>query len=199
MAYQNYPKYITEPTHPAYQDIYKDFKKWTVVQNLKPKFATFGSIFIEGKNPEGDLPMDFREEIACVKVPPHEKGTVYLLHVGLTMLSARGGDFDEDDTVYADIFSIGGDPENKPDVGYVVPPDLPYGYGGVWGVHFDSKAGTAGAYHHRNMGISTYIGPLKGKDVTTKGDVVKFRLACVGDDWVGASYFVLELGKELPK
>lgn len=41
------------------------------------------------------------------------------------------------------------------------------------------------------MGVSSYIGPIKG-------DTVKFRLACKGDDLVGASYVVLELGMKAP-
>jgi hypothetical protein len=156
-----------------------------------PRFATSGSLFLQCE------PGASNEKIAWVRIPEHHKDTAYLVHIALTMLSAPGGDFDDEDTVYADIFSIGVDPNGnmKPDA--VLPRldnkflDNPNEtYGGVWGHHFGDKA----LDRDHTMGISTYIGPIQG-------DFVKLRLVCRGahdnDIWAGASYFVLEVGMHI--
>jgi hypothetical protein len=143
------------------------------------QFAAFGSIYLDNNEEV------YTEKIAYVKIPNHEVNTVYLLSIALTMLSAVGGDFDENDTAFADIFSIGVDPDTDLDI----KPDAAAGYGGVWGRHFGGGGFGLGIHQEGTMGISTYVGIIKG-------ETVKFRVACQGDNWVGASYFVLELGTQ---
>jgi hypothetical protein len=163
-GYKDYPERITDPDN--------KLKGQRVSKTVSPQFATFGSIFLS--NPKDQ---SYHEKIAYVKIPSHEPNTVYLLSIGLTMIDPYGGDFDEDDKVFADIYSIGVDPDTDLDI----KPNISGGYGGNYSVFGPGP---------NAIGISTYIGVIKG-------DSVKFRLGCLGDDIVGASYFVLELGIEL--
>jgi hypothetical protein len=134
----------------------KDFQ----VGTAKGKFVCTGSFFFAGEHG--------RTLTKVVKVNiPHPEAT-YLSSIWLTMLSAVGGDFDEDDTIFADIFAIDQKRMN-----------LKYVKGGVWDHHFGQKG------DDENQGVSSFIGPINHS--------IEFRLAITGDDWVGASYSVVEL------
>lgn len=164
MAVVDYPKEITDPANQV---------KHKVHATQGDKFAAFGNLYIHRSG----------EKTAYVKIPPPqpETETTYLMHISITMLGPQGGDFDQDDLVYADIRSIGIDPNTLADI----KPDSAAGFGGVTGWKFGTVRES-----HKNMGISTYIGPIKG-------EMVKFRLYQEGDSYAGASYFVLELGGDL--
>jgi hypothetical protein len=99
------------------------------------------------------------------------------------MLSAQGGQFDEDDTIYTDIYKIDGvrqiHKEGERETAVVKPENCPFG--GVYGHHFERQG------KDYNQGMSSYIGVVK-KDV-------EFRIFVYGDNWVGASYFIMELGE----
>lgn len=110
---------------------------------------------------------------------------MHLVHIGLSMLSAVGGDFDEDDTVYADIYTIycvrmvlekGRYPA-------VVTQQLPHNPIQVDNVMYDHHFGPWG--DDKNQGICSYVGPIQ--------EEVTFRLFIYGDDCAGASFFIQEL------
>ena len=99
----------------------------------------------------------------------------YRVHVSLSMLSAYGGDFDEDDTVYADIYAIDG---KKRGHGWLRPTRGPVdGY--VWGRHFGFRG------DDENMGPTVYAGRIN-QELTV-------RLFVMGDNWAAATYVVEEL------
>lgn len=128
-----------------------------------------GTFFLEG---EHGKPL---QELRPVRLRHPERE--YLAYIALTMLSAPGGDFDEDDTVYADIYTIDGRRTSTGGMRGINPPS--HHGGGVWGRHF----GNAG--DDSNEGISSYVGRIDQELV--------FRIFIDGDDWVGASYFIMEL------
>ena len=86
--------------------------------------------------PDAGLPREDR----LVNIPNYEVDSIYLMSIATTYLYPAGGDFDDADTIWADIVAIGVDP--------VTDTDIPPGPGGV------------GAGPNR-VGISTYIGPIK--------------------------------------
>jgi hypothetical protein len=125
-----------------------------------------GSFFAEGRHGKS-IQVEQRVDLA------RTEGT-FVAYVFLTMLSAEGGDFDEDDTIFADIYMIDG---NRLDVQSSL---QGVQLGGVWkGNHFGAKGDVA------NQTISAYTGPIN--------DHIVFRIRVTGDNWVGASYVVMEL------
>ena len=124
------------------------------------KYVCCGSFFLSGRHDA------YLDKLVDVRVPRPE--SVCLVHIAATMLSARGGDFDEDDTIFTDIYSI--DRRRL---------DTTNGFGGVWDHHFGAKGDV------KNQAISTFVGYVNSE--------IKFRIAITGDDWVGASFFVMEL------
>jgi hypothetical protein len=182
MPVKDFPEKIADPNWITDRELAKhpDYQGLKVLETNTAKFATFGSLFIWH---EGEV---YSEKIAWVKIPDHEEDTVYLISIALTMLYPRGGDFDQDDAVYADIFAIGQDETHRD-----IKPDAGGGYGGVSQLGKDDE--DWGAFKGRGrdqMGVSTYIGPIKPQ----ADAIVKLRVACQGDNLVGASYFILELG-----
>lgn len=108
----------------------------------------------------------------------HHRERTYLVSIALAMLSAPGGDFDEDDTVYADIYSI--DEQRlapTPGVKGVNPPTYHAGY--VYGHHFGQYGDDS------NQGPTSYAGPINEK--------LELRLIVQEDDWAAATYSVVEL------
>jgi hypothetical protein len=179
MAFKDFPERIADSGWITDRALAADpdYQGLTVLETNTAKFAAFGSLFIEHEDEK------YSEKIAWIKIPDHEENTVYLISIAPTMLRPKGGEFDEDDAVYADIVAIGQDETHQD-----IKPDVGAGYGGVWGSSDDEdwKAFT----RKYQMGVSTYIGPIKPQ----AGAIVKLRVACQGDNWVGASYFILELG-----
>jgi hypothetical protein len=151
------------------------------------------------------------QKLKRVEVPEGDR--TYLVHIGLTMLSAVGGTFDEDDTVFADIFAIDDQdiglayvnnhlkpshPRENLEFGYT-PGEWPFDElkgnlklegvgglgGGVWGEDFGELPYQDSAKNYKTMRISSWVGTIHSS--------ITFRLFVDGDDWVGASYFVLQL------
>lgn len=140
---------------------YKDF---ITKKTINGKFYCSGSIFFH--NTWGGRPVRDYEKIVDIQVPEH--AAKYMACISLTMLNAYGGDFDEDDAVFADIYEIDGRKKN-----------VANGYGGCWAKHFGSKG------HNFNQNISSYVGVIQ--------NIIKFRLYVYGDNYAGASFFVMEL------
>ncbi len=141
------------------------------------KWVYVGNLFHEGAHDRFVEPKLF-----SVRVKQPEK--IHLVNIGLTMLSAPGGDFDEDDTVFADIYSIDGrltslEGDRQGGPAGVQP------HGGVWGRHFGDPGEVTAQGIHRNMGLSSYVGPVNREIV--------FRLFIQGDDWAGAGFTMLQL------
>ena len=109
---------------------------------------------------------------------------IYHVHIGLSMLSAPGGEFDSDDTVFADIYSVDGE-RLGPIAGVrdpAVEPDFTKNFmrrGYVCRHHFGDY-GDEG-----NQGPSCYLGRIN--------EDIALRLFIQGDDWAAASYSVVEL------
>jgi len=170
-------------------------------QTVGGKFVCSGSFFREMGNDKD--PQKLKE----VRVPEGDR--TYLVHIGLTMLSAVGGNFNDDDTVFTDIFAIDGQ-----DIGLsyintsLKPPysreNFEFGYtkewpfdelkghsklggigGGVWGEDFGELPYMDAGKNYKTMRISSWVGTIYQS--------ITFRLFVDGDDWVGASYFVLQL------
>lgn len=116
-----------------------------------------------------------------MKISTHESDAVFLMSIAITMMQAQGGEFDEDDFFFADILSIGVDPDTDKDI--TPCPNSGASFGG----------GFLSLSRVTDMVVSSYVGPIRG-------DTVKFRLVCYGDDLVGASYSpsILELGMNVP-
>ena len=102
---------------------------------------------------------------------------IFLAFIRLVMLSPipygeEGAAFDQDDTVFADIWKVDKrrlDPWSR-------------NYGGVWDHHFGERG------IESNKQASAYVGPIEGS--------ITFRVFNQGDNRVGASYFVMELGTQ---
>jgi hypothetical protein len=135
----------------------KDFQKSITV---KGKFVCTGSFFFSGRDGETVT------KVVKVDVPHPEM--MCLIFIWPTMLSAVGGDFDDDDTVFTDIFAIDHQRMNSHHLN-----------AGVWDHHFDEKG------DDKNQGISSFVGIVNHS--------ITLRLAITGDDWMGASYVVMEL------
>ncbi len=114
-----------------------------------------------------------------VEIELQHREREYIVHIGLTMLSAPGGDFDDDDTVYADIYSVDDLRTTTGGTRRIDPPDEYNHDGGVWEHHFGNYGDDT------NEGISAFVGRINQK--------IKFRLFVQGDDWAGASYTIMEL------
>jgi len=161
------------------------------------RFVAVGTFFCGGTEDEGR-----KDEFYTVHVPPRagrRDNALFLIQISISMLSAPFGDFDENDTVFADITDIDGNrPNDSPcwrgDVGRQT---ATYVGAGAWGHHFGELGYQPASMsdlipswltvgpNPNHMGISTKIA-----DVSSS---VKFRLSVTGDTWVGATYFVLEL------
>lgn len=109
----DFPEKITDPTN--------KLAGLRITPTGLPKYASFGSLYLDNHDEE------YHEKIAWVKVPTHEVDAVFLLSIAPTLLSAPRGEFDEDDSVFADILSIGVDPDTDKDI----KPDDVGGFGGV--------------------------------------------------------------------
>jgi len=164
---------------------------------LSGRFVAVGTFFCGGTEDEGR-----KNEFYTVHVPPRagrRDEALFLIQISISMLSAPYGDFDENDTVFADITNIDG---NRPNIapfwrGDWVGQTATYGGAGAWGHHFGElgyePASSSEIFpswftvgqNPNHMGISTAIAGVSG--------YVKFRLSVTGDTWAGATYFVLEL------
>lgn len=140
------------------------------VKEVNGKWIYTGTFFHEGKHGQSIPP-----KLHQVRLRRRERE--YLVHISLTMLSAPGGDFDENDTVYADIYTIDGQWMSSRGMRGINPPD--HHSGSVWGRHFGNRGDDT------NEGISSYVGQIDQE--------VVLRIFIQGDDWVGASYFIMEL------
>ena len=129
-------------------------------QDPNSKFVATGNIFVEGTNGKRTT---YTQDFI---VPKKER--VYLAYIFTTMLSAFGGDFDDDDTIYVDIYSV----DN-------IRKDNSNGFGGAWDRHFGPYGDV------RNMAMSSWVGWINDK--------ITFRLSVQGDDFVGATYVIMEL------
>jgi len=138
-------------------------------KEVNGKWVYTGTFFFAGEH--GQALQDFH------RVRLNNRERMYLVHTALTMLSAIGGDFDEDDTVYTDIYTIDGQRMSSMVQRGINPPG--HITGSVWGHHFGNSG------EDTNEGISSYVGPIN--------EEIEFRIFIDGDDWVGASYFVMEL------
>ena len=143
------------------------------VKEVNGKWIYTGTFFHEGKHGQS-IPPKLR------RVQLHRREREYLVHIALTMLSAPGGDFNEDDTVYADIYRIDGQRMSSGSktgkTGHVSPD---HNSGGVWEHHFGNRGDDT------NEGISSYVGQIDQE--------VVLRIFIQGDDCLGASYFIMEL------
>lgn len=160
------------------------------------RFVAVGTFFCGGTDDEGR-----KDESHTVRVPPRagrRDNALFLIHISISMLSAPHGDFDDADTVYADITKIDGRRPNVPLnwMGDLAAQTANYHGSGAWGHHFGEIGYSSTGYgiipswltvgiDPKNMGISTAI--------TEVSSSVTFRLCVTGDSWVGATYFVLEL------
>jgi hypothetical protein len=156
------------------------------------RFVAAGTFFCFGKHGER------KKKFQRVAVPKAKDKAHYLIQVSLSMLSAPGGDFDQNDTVFTDIYEIDGKFVEGPHWkgGPISGANVTYWGAGVWGHHF-GDLGWVGpstqtlprwllrGQNRANMGTSSIVAPVSSK--------VTFRLVVTGDDWAGASYFVLEL------
>ena len=115
--------------------------------------------------------------------PVKKEQLFYHAHIGLSMLSAVGGSFDDEDTVFADIYEVDGKRQVGGSSRYTGPPDyttnVPIRPGYVYGHHF----GILGSKN--NQGASVYLGPIRNEIV--------LRLFVRGDDYAAASWSVVEL------
>ena len=147
-------------TFPSFQ-VYAE-SNWDP-NNPPPKFVATGNIFCCGATHQN------RNVTHIINVPGKvRRYRRYLAYIFVTMVAGLSGDFDDDDAVYVDIYSI----DNKRR-------DTTNGFGGAW----DNKFGSKGAVE--NMAISSSIGVIN--------DNIMFRLSVHGDDFVGASFVVMEL------
>jgi hypothetical protein len=171
---------------------FQDFER---TMNVNGRFVRTGSMFCNSRN--GCFSYNVKE----VQVP--EGNRIFLACISLNMLSPVGGDFNQDDTIYADIFEIDGTdtglsynnggtglPGNHPrdwfEAGYSpFLGDFLGGLGGAWGHHFGPVPYKSASNNQKMMRISTYLGEIQ-KHIT-------FRLSVNGDDWAGASYFVMQI------
>jgi hypothetical protein len=140
-----------------------DFKDHIMAIEVNGKFVCTGSIFLHSGHRGSPQ--------TCIKtidilVPQREAS--YLATISLNMISPHGGDFDDSDTIFTDIFSVDGNRK-----------DTTNGYGGAWDRHFRNKG------HAWNQAISAYCGVIQ--------EVIRFRLQITGDNNVGASFYVKEL------
>jgi hypothetical protein len=139
------------------------FADYACVQSTSAgKMVFTGNFFVEGVNGK------YRTHTQTVLIPGMETKVKYLVYIFPTMLSAVGGPFNQDDTVYVDIYAIDGNRMDKSN-----------GYGGAWGRHFGLYSDT------RNMAISAWVGYIQSN--------ITFRVNVTGDDWVGASYIIMEI------
>lgn len=164
------------------------------------RFVATGTFFCFGTH---GMPS---EEVRRVQIDvegPTEENRHFLVQISLIMLSAPGGDFDEDDTVFADVIRVDGVEIDGP--GWRGSPfagsmaNINYNGVGVWGHHFGDLGWLDNPANYpppqptwvpvgrnpRNMKTSSLI--------TVIQRAVDFRLSVTGDDWAGASYLVLEL------
>ena len=187
-------------------------------QSVNGRFVCGGSLFCANQgledvetttvsNQTGKRQGEFREfaqwefvfKTFQVQVPEGDR--TYLAHIATNMLSAVGGKFDEDDTIFADIYDIDGtDPGlyYRPKAGLPLPredyglgfqplamEDQLLGEGGVWGHHFAPVPLHAPGAEPRTQRISTWVGVIRRH--------ITFRVAITGDNWVGASFFIMQL------
>ena len=129
---------------------------------------------------------DGRTNPKAVAVDLHARERNYWVSISLSMLSSvEGGDFDEDDTVFADIYSIDGTRELGGRG-----PNLPHQHG-TDPDRFAKPGGVFGGDHLRehgnayNAGPASYVGPINEKLV--------LRLFVRGDDWASASFTIMQL------
>ncbi len=169
---------------------FRDFQNSSEVNG---RAVRAGSMFCDSRDGH------FSYNLKDVAVP--EGGRIFLASISLSMLSAVGGDFDQNDTVYADIVDIdgadpglyyvnGGTPFNRPrdffEAGYSpFLGDVLQGMGGAWGHHFGPVPYQDPSHNQKLMRISMYLGTIERQ--------ITFRLSVNGDDWAGASYFVIQL------
>jgi hypothetical protein len=172
----------------------KDFQ---TQREVNGKFVCTGSMFCDSYHGR------YSYNMKTVNVP--EGNRIFLACISLNMLSPVGGPFNEDDAVYADIFAIDGDDKglyylndgntdkvfNHPrewfTVGYS--PDWLHdrlvGEGGAWGYLWGSLPYQSASKNPKTVRISTWLGEIQKNII--------FRLSVNGDDWAGASYFVMQL------
>ena len=161
------------------------------------KYVACGTFFCFGKHGR-------RVDQSHKVIIPQEADNIFaLIQVSISMLSAPGGDFDENDTIFADINEIDGRPvegpywKGNPNASSALQGNLSYDGAGVWGHHFGDIGWmenrmvrphpswlTVGK-NHKNMGVSTFLGDV--------AQSVTFRLSISGDDWAGANYLIMEL------
>ena len=113
-------------------------------KEVNGKWIYTGTFFHEGKHGQSIEP-----KLHQVSLKRRERE--YLVHISLTMLSAIGGPFNYDDTVYADIYTIDGQLTSyrrKRHPGFASHP------GGVYGHHFGNPGDDT------NEGISSYVGQI---------------------------------------
>lgn len=129
-----------------------------------------------------------RQTIKYKEVELHNTEDVaYQIHIGLSMLSScEGGDWDSDDTVFADIWATDGERLCGGRDTFNQPPH-PKGSHAEWhmhgcttGVHFGDNLGD-----ESNQGPGFYVGRIHHNVVV--------RLVVNGDDWAAASYSIREL------
>ena len=147
------------------------------------RFVCTGTIF------EGSRSNHLRYRTVDVRVPCEG---VFLAFIAITMLYPDGGSFDDDDVVFADIFSIDG---QRLGITWHYPsqaaPGLPWdisrpivGEGGAWGGLLGGMPPWPQVNEH-NMVISSWVGSIQ--------KYVRFRLAIDGDDIAAATFAVMQL------
>ena len=135
-------------------------KDYSFAEEINGKYYYTASFYATGMH--NKVIGDFHE----VRVP--KKEGIYIASISLNMLSAYGGDFDQNDTIYADIDLIDHQEMNES-----------HGYGGVSGHHWGYFGQPS------NQCISSYIGRIN--------EHIRFRITIAGDDYVGATVMLMEL------
>jgi hypothetical protein len=149
----------------------------TIAQwEVNNKWIYAGTLVSYGENDERTGPKLFTINL-------RKPEQLYHVHIGLSMLAAVGGKFDDNDTVYADIYEVDGQrigPPNRNQGNQ--PPNFATSFmrsGYVYGHHF----GPIG--DKRNQGPSVFLGRINAQIV--------LRLFVQGDDYAAASYSIVEL------